>query len=45
MLQIASVLPNKIMPNYRKGNEGVPGNVVKIEIDIVYNFTQQFVPS
>ena len=23
MLHIASVLPNKIMPNYRKGNEGV----------------------
>ena len=24
--------------------EGILNNVVKIEIDIVYNFTQQFVP-
>ena len=29
---------------YSTAFEGVPDNVVKIEIDIVYNFTQQFVP-
>ena len=29
---------------YPTAFEGVPGNVDKIEIDIVYNFTQQFVP-
>lgn len=29
---------------YPTALEGVPDNVVKIEIDIVHNFTQQFVP-